>query len=100
MTVGNCDFATMEQFVDMLEKHEIINRTNDNNDNNIIILFLAMSAGQRQYLHAYSQGNYREMMWALLQNRRWISDYMPKEDFFAYLEKSGNADMKKLWDYE
>ena len=61
---------------------------------------LAMSNGQRQYLYAYSQGNFREMMWTLLQNRRWISDFLPKEEFFAYLEKSGNTEMKKLWDYE
>ena len=59
-----------------------------------------MSTGQRQYLYAYSQGNFREMMWTLLQNRRWISDFIPKEEFFSYLEKSGNAEMKKLWDYE
>ena len=58
-----------------------------------------MNEAQRQYVYAYTQGNYRDVMWSLLQNRRWICDYTPKEDFFAWLEKSGNQEMKKVWEY-
>ncbi len=60
---------------------------------------LAMSTPQRQYLYAFSEGNYREMMTSLLQNRRWIWDYTPKEDYFAFIEKSGTEEIKKLWEY-
>ena len=59
-----------------------------------------MSKLQRQYLYAYTQGNYREVMWSLLQNRRWISDCTPKEDFFAYIEKSGSEEVKRAWECE
>ena len=58
-----------------------------------------MSEAQRQYLYAYTQGNYREVMWTLLQNRRWICDYIPKEDFFTWVEKSGTPEMKQVWEY-
>ena len=60
---------------------------------------LAMSTPQRQYLYAFSEGNYREMMTSLLQNRRWIWDYTPKEEYFAFIEKSGSEEIKKLWEY-
>ena len=78
----------------MFEKNEIIFRT-------FLFgyLFLAMSVPQREYMFAYTQGNYREMVWALLTNRRWMCDYTPKEDFFKWVEKSNNAELKKLWDY-
>ena len=93
-SIPACDFNTFNQFIDMFEKNEIIFRTFT-----IVFLFLAMSVPQREYMFAYTQGNYREMVWALLTNRRWMCDYTPKEDFFKWVEKSNNAELKKLWDY-
>jgi len=29
MTIGNCDYETVEKLVDMLEKYEIIDRKNE-----------------------------------------------------------------------
>ena len=60
---------------------------------------VAMSTPQRQYLYAFSEGNYREMMNSLLQNRRWIWDYTLKEEYFSFIEKSGSDEVKKLWEY-
>ena len=58
-----------------------------------------MTAPQREYVYAYTQGNYREMVWALLTNRRWMSDYTPKAEFFQWVEKSNNKELKDLWEY-
>ena len=58
-----------------------------------------MSTAQREYMYAYTQGNYREMVWALLTNRRWMCDYTPKQEFFQWVEKSGNKELKDLWEY-
>lgn len=62
-------------------------------------MIVAMTTPQREYVYAYTEGNYREMVWAILTNRRWMCDYTPKEDFFKWVEKSNNAELKKLWDY-
>ena len=53
-----------------------------------------MSEPQREYMYAYTQGNYQEMVWAILTNRRWMCDYTPKEDFFKWVEKSNNQELK------
>lgn len=63
------------------------------------MMIIAMTTPQREYVYAYTEGNYREMVWAILTNRRWMCDYTPKEDFFKWVEKSNNAELKKLWDY-
>ena len=83
-TVGACDYGTFNQFIDMFEKNEII---------------FPLSEPQREYMYAYTQGNYQEMVWAILTNRRWMCDYTPKEDFFKWVEKSNNQELKKLWEY-
>lgn len=94
MTIKGCDFNTFNQFVDMFEKNEIIFRMNVER-----LITVAMTTPQREYVYAYTEGNYREMVWAILTNRRWMCDYTPKEDFFKWVEKSNNAELKKLWDY-
>ena len=64
-----------------------------------MIYIIAMSEPQREYMYAYTQGNYQEIVWAILTNRRWMCDYTPKEDFFKWVEKSNNQELKKLWEY-
>lgn len=49
------------------------------------------------YMYSYTQGNYREMVWSVLTNRRWLMDYAPKGAFYEWVEKSNNAELKKLW---
>lgn len=56
-----------------------------------------MSEAQRMYMYGYTQGNYREMVWSVLTNRRWLMDYTPKPRFFEWVEESNNAELKKLW---
>ena len=56
-----------------------------------------MSEAQREYMYSYTQGNYREMVWSVLTNRRWLMDYAPKGAFFEWVEKSNNVELKKLW---
>lgn len=56
-----------------------------------------MSEVQRMYMYGYTQGNYREMVWSVLTNRRWLMDYTPKSRFFEWVEESNNAELKKLW---
>jgi hypothetical protein len=50
-------------------------------------------------MYAYTSGNYTEVVNALLLNRRWLFDYIPKEPFFEAVEKSKNKELQDVWEY-
>ena len=45
-----------------------------------------MNEFQREYLYAHTQGNYRELVWNLLCNRRWLWDFTPGKAYQKWVE--------------
>ncbi|CBK20532.2 uncharacterized protein [Blastocystis hominis] len=81
LTVGKCSFEVFDAFVDMFEKNDIISPMNE---------------FQREYLYAHTQGNYRELVWNLLCNRRWLWDFTPGKAYQKWVENY--PEMKELWE--
>ena len=57
-----------------------------------------MNEYQRQYMYAYTQGNYREMVRALLCNRRWSWDFIPGKSYQKWVRKADYPELRELWD--
>lgn len=55
-----------------------------------------MNEFQREYLYAHTQGNYRELVWNLLCNRRWLWDFTPGKAYQKWVENY--PEVKELWE--